>query len=218
MELWSGLQLDAFWAPRLPASRKGTAWLAVLRTLVAYRLIDPGSEWRLHRQWYANTAMADPLRSNLAHESPAKLWQFYRQLTEVEQAFKALKSDLAIRPIWHQKDEHIEAHLFVAFLGYCLQVSLKARLKTHAPGLTLLAALHELASMQMVDMLAPTTTNARRLILSRTREADADQRLLLAQLELQLPKQPSPRIAATAPLPLPVQAVLSCRPWRAEPQ
>lgn len=96
-------------------------------------------------------------------------------------------------------------------------MSLKARLKTHAPGLTLLAALHELAGMQKVDMLLPTT-NARRLILSRTSEADADQRLLLAQLELQLPKQPSPRIAATAPLPLPVQAVLSCRPWRAEPQ
>ena len=217
MELWSGLQLDAFWATRLPASRKGTAWLAVLRTLVAYRLIAPGSEWRLHRQWYANTAMADLLRSNLADESPAKLWQFYIQLTEVEQAFKALKSDLSIRPIWHQKDEHIEAHIFVAFLAYCLQVSLKARLKTHAPGLTLLAALHELASMQMVDMLLPTT-NARRLILSRTSEADADQRLLLAQLELQLPKQLSPRIAATAPLPLPVQAALPCGPWRAEPQ
>jgi hypothetical protein len=139
------------------------------------------------------------LRSNLAHESPAKLWQFYIQLTEVEQAFKELKSDLAVRPIWHQKDERIEAHIFVAFLAYCLQVSLKARLKTHAPGLTPRAALDKLAGIQMVDVHLPTT-DGRELTLTRYSEPDADQRLLLATLKLQLPKQPPPRIATCAPV------------------
>jgi transposase len=60
------------------------------------------------------------LRSNLCQEDPAKLWHFYIQLTQVEQAFKELKSDLSIRPIFHQKDERIEAHIFIAFVAYCL--------------------------------------------------------------------------------------------------
>lgn len=127
------------------------------------------------------------LRSNLERESPATLWQFYIQLTEVEQTFKELKSDLAVRPIWHQKDKRIEAHIFVAFLAYCLQVSMKARLKALAPGLTPRTVLEKLASLQMVDVHLPTT-DGRQLLLRRYTEPDADQRLLLAQLKLQLPK------------------------------
>jgi hypothetical protein len=137
------------------------------------------------------------LRSNLERESPAKLWQFYIQLTEVEQAFKELKSDLAVRPIWHQKDERIEAHIFVAFLAYCLQVSMKARLKALASGLTPRTVLEKLAGLQMVDVYLPTT-DGRQLLLRRYTEPDADQRLLLAQLKLQLPKQPPPRITASS--------------------
>jgi hypothetical protein len=125
----------------------------------------------------------------------------------VEQAFKELKSDLAIRPIWHQKDERIEAHIFLAFLAYCLQVSLKARLKAHAPGLTPRAVLDKLAGIQMVDVHLPTT-DGRQLILSRYSEPDADQRLLLAQLKLQLPRQSPPRIVATPHIPLPAHAAL----------
>lgn len=147
------------------------------------------------------------LRSNLAHESPARLWQFYIQLTEVEQAFKELKSDWAIRPIWHQKDERIEAHIFVAFLAYCLQVSLKARLKAYASGLTARSVLDKLAGIQMVDVHLPTT-DGRELLLSRYSEPDADQRLLLAHLQLILPKQPPPKIAPTSPRPVPAQATL----------
>lgn len=142
------------------------------------------------------------LRSNLAHEAPARLWQFYIQLTEVEQAFKELKSDLAVRPIWHQKDERIEAHIFVAFLAYCLQVTLKGRLKAHAPGLTPRTVLEKLAGIQMVDVHLPTT-DGRQLTLSRYSEPDADQRLLLAQLRLQLPRQPPPKIAAACPAQAP---------------
>ena len=138
------------------------------------------------------------LRSNLERESPARLWEFYIQLTEVEQAFKELKSDLALRPIWHQKDERIEAHIFVAFLAYCLQVSIKAKLKALAPGLTPRTVLEKLAGLQMVDVYLPTT-DGRQLLLRRYTEPDADQRLLLAQLKLQLPKQPPPRIAVSSP-------------------
>ena len=133
------------------------------------------------------------LRSNLTGEDPAALWRYYIQLTEIEQAFKELKSDLAIRPIYHQTDERIEAHIFVAFIAYCLQVTLKYRLKALAPGLTPRAALEKLAPMQMVDVRVPTT-DGRVLILSRHTQPDADQQLLLSQLKLTLPDQPPPRI------------------------
>ena len=133
------------------------------------------------------------LRSNLSGEDPAALWRYYIQLTEIEQAFKELKGDLAIRPIYHQNDERIEAHIFVAFLAYCLQVTLKYRLKSLAPGLTPRAALEKLAPMQMVDVRVPTT-DGRVLILPRYTQPDTDQQLLLSQLKLTLPEQPPPRI------------------------
>lgn len=133
------------------------------------------------------------LRSNLSGEDPAALWRYYIQLTEIEQAFKELKGDLAIRPIYHQTDERIEAHIFVAFLAYCLQVTLKYRLKSLAPGLTPRAALEKLAPMQMVDVRLPTT-DGRVLILPRYTQPDTDQQLLLSQLKLTLPDQPPPRI------------------------
>jgi len=61
LELWAQMGLDAFWRSRLPASRKETHWLNVLKTLTTYRLVDPGSEWRLHRDWFKSSAMADLL-------------------------------------------------------------------------------------------------------------------------------------------------------------
>lgn len=135
------------------------------------------------------------LRSNLSGEDPAKLWEYYIQLTEIEQAFKELKSDLSIRPIYHQRDDRIEAHIFVAFVSYCLQVTLKQRLRALAPGLTPRAALEKFAAMQMVDVHLPTTDN-RHLILSRYTEPEKDQKLLLQQLKLELPPQPPPRISS----------------------
>ena len=133
------------------------------------------------------------LRSNLTGEDPAALWRYYIQLTEIEQAFKELKSDLAIRPVHHQTDERIEAHIFVAFIAYCLQVTLKHRLKVLAPGLTPRAALEKFAPMQMVDVRVPTT-DGRVLILPRYTQPDTDQTLLLSRLKLTLPEQPPPRI------------------------
>ena len=140
------------------------------------------------------------LRSNLSGEDPAQLWQYYLQLVEVEQAFKELKGDLAIRPIYHQTDERIEAHIFVAFVAYCLQVTLKQRLRGLAPGLTPRAVLEKLSAIQMVDVHLPTT-DGRHLVLPRYTQPDGDQKLLLQQLKLRLPDQPPPRIAAEAVTP-----------------
>jgi len=139
------------------------------------------------------------LRSNLVGEDPAELWRYYIQLTEVEQAFKELKSDLAIRPIYHQSDERIEAHIFVAFLAYCLQVTLKQRLRALAPGLTPRAVIEELSGIQVVDVCVPTT-DGRRLQLSRYTQPEPEQQLLLQRLKWTLPAQPPPRILAGAPV------------------
>jgi len=137
------------------------------------------------------------LRSNLVAEEPAKLWQHYIQLTEIEQAFKELKSDLSIRPIYHQKDSRIEAHIFVAFQAYCLQVTLKQRLRVLAPGLTPRAVLEKFAALQMVDVHLPTT-DGRTLVLPRYTQPDKDQQILLSQLKLELPDQPPPKIYSQA--------------------
>ena len=137
------------------------------------------------------------LRTNLCGEQPAQLWQFYIQLVEVEAAFKNLKDDLQLRPIYHQLESRIEAHIFVAFLAYCLHVTLRARLKPLAPGLTPRAVLDKLAAIQMLDVHFPTT-DGRTLILSRYTELNADHKLLVKQLNLDLPSQPPPRITAPA--------------------
>jgi len=135
------------------------------------------------------------LRSNLPAEDPARLWQHYVQLTEIEAVFRALKSDLAIRPLYHQKDSRIEAHIFVSFLAYCLYITLGQRLRTLAPGLTPRAVLEKMSAIQMVDVWVPTT-DGRLLILPRYTQPEKDHQMLLHQLHLQLPSQPSPRIVA----------------------
>jgi len=147
------------------------------------------------------------LRSNLSDQDPQTLWEYYIQLTEIEQAFKELKTDLAIRPVYHQQDERIEAHIFVAFLAYCLQVTLKNRLRPLAPGLTPRAVLDTFAAMQMVDVYLPTT-DGRHLILSRYTEPERDQQILLQQLGLRLPPQPPPKVTANAILQVDSQMAL----------
>jgi transposase len=135
------------------------------------------------------------LRTNLGSHAPEQLWTFYIQLTEVEQAFKELKHDLAVRPIHHQNESRIEAHIFVAFLAYCLQVTLKARLRTRAGGITPREVLAKFKTMQMVDVRIPTT-DGRELVLSRYTQPEAEQRMLLEHLRLTLPQQPPPKITA----------------------
>jgi len=139
------------------------------------------------------------LRTNLCGRNPAELWQFYIQLTEVEAAFKNLKDDLSLRPIYHRLEARIEAHIFVAFMAYCLQITLRARLKPLAPGLTARAVLEKMAALQMLDVHLPTS-DGRTLILSRYTQPEADQKLLLEQLHLTLPPQPPPRISSAGNL------------------
>jgi transposase len=137
------------------------------------------------------------LRTNLCEREPAQLWQFYMLLVEVEAAFKTLKDDLGLRPIFHQLQDRIEAHIFVAFMAYCLHVTLRARLKALAPGLTPRAVLDKMAEVQMLDVHFPTT-DGRTLILSRYTEPTREQKMILHQLNLALPPQPPPRITAAS--------------------
>jgi len=138
--------------------------------------------------------------ANLAEEDPAKLWSHYLLLVAVEEAFKNLKGDLAIRPIFHQLEARIEAHVFIAFLAYCLQVTLARRLHALAPGLTPRSVLEKFAAVQMIDVHLPAT-DGRELILTRYTEPEPELSLLLKKLKLELPAQPPPKITASAPAP-----------------
>jgi transposase len=172
----------------------------------AWRLIDiempesSGSSFsfRLNRQKLRVVRRREGrylLRSNICGREPAELWQFYIQLVEIEAAFKNLKDDLVLRPIHHQLIHRIEAHIFIAFIAYCLHVTLRARLRRVAGGLTARAVLDKFATIQMLDVEFPTT-DGRTLILSRYTEPTIDHKLLLEQLNLTLPPQPPPRITA----------------------
>ncbi len=121
------------------------------------------------------------------------LWAWYTQLVHVEEAFKTLKSDLDLRPIHHQIESRVEAHIFVAFLAYCLAVTLRMKLNSAAPGLTPREVLRSLAAIQLVDVHIPTT-DGRELVMPRHTEPEAQQEMLLEKLNLTLPKQPPPRI------------------------
>jgi hypothetical protein len=135
------------------------------------------------------------LRTNLTESDPVKLWNYYLQLGQVEEAFRTLKSDLAIRPIFHQDQSRIEAHVFIAFLAYCLYVTLGRELKALAPGLAARSALEKFAAVQMVDVRIPTT-DGRELLLTRYTQPEPELELLLERLKLMLPAQPPPKISA----------------------
>jgi transposase len=135
------------------------------------------------------------LRTNLTESDPAKLWEYYIQLVAVEEAFKTLKGDLGIRPIFHQKENRIEAHIFIAFLAYCLHVTLGHRLKRLATGLTARSVLEKFCAVQMLDVHIPTT-DGRELTLTRYTQPEAELKLLLERLEIVLPPQPPPKISS----------------------
>jgi transposase len=149
------------------------------------------------------------LRSNLTAEDPAVLWTRYLQLTNIEAAFRSLKSDLGLRPIYHRRQDRVEAHIFIAFLAYCLQITLKNKLAIHAPGLTPTAVLDKLATIQMIDVRIPTC-DGRSLILPRSTQPAKDLQLLLEKLQSPLPTQPPPRI--TAPVPPPANGARPIQP------
>lgn len=174
--------------------------------IVMPELKDPSAKvtfsFRLNRQKLRHVRRREGrylLRTNLCGKEPAELWQFYIQLVEIEAAFKNLKDDLKLRPIHHQLQQRIEAHIFVAFLAYCLHVTLRARLRPLAAGLTPRSVLDKFAAIQMLDVKF-STTDGRTLILSRYTEPEPDHQLLLEQLKLTLPAQPPPRITAAGQL------------------
>jgi transposase len=178
-----------------------TAW-----RLVAMRVPNKEEEineqtfsWRLRKKKLRQVRRREGrylLRTNLAEEDPVKLWQYYTQLTQVEEAFKNLKGDLALRPLYHQKEDRIEAHIFVAFLAYCLHATLRRWLRDLSPGLTPRSVLEKFAAVQMIDVHLPTT-DGRHVILPRYTQPEKELQVLLHQLKLTLPEQPPPRITAS---------------------
>lgn len=152
-----------------------------------------------YRQWYRREGRY-LLRTNLTETDPKLLWQYYLQLVAIEAAFKDLKDDLQIRPIFHQKEERIQAHIFVAYLAYCLHVSLQAKLRQVAGGLTPRAMLEKFATMQMMDVFFPTQEAGKELLFRRYTQPEKDHQMLLSQLGWQLPEQPPPRISTKGEL------------------
>jgi transposase len=179
-------------------SQAPTAW-----RLVAVAVSKSGSSfsYRLDRNKLRQARRREGrylLRTNLTENDPAQLWSHYLQLVAVEEAFKNVKGDLAIRPIFHQHAERIEAHIFIAFLAYCLHVTLARRLHALAPGLTPRSVLEKFAAMQMIDVHIPTS-DGRELVLTRHTEPEAELKLLLDKLRLELPPQPPPKITTQLP-------------------
>jgi hypothetical protein len=133
------------------------------------------------------------LRTNITETAPDVIWQRYVLLTEIEAAFRCLKSDLAVRPVYHQLEQRVEAHIFVAFMAYCLMVTLRQKLRGYADGLTAQDVLDKLGSIVMIDVRIPTT-DGRILEMRRYSQPELEHRILLAKLKLNLPKQPPPKI------------------------
>jgi len=141
-------------------------------------------------------------RTNLQAGSAQELWSKYMQLTEAEAAFRALKSELSIRPLFHQKESRVKAHVLVAFLGYALWITLKHLLKRrptivpqpsangvdNAQTLSPMKALTLLSTLESADIVLPTT-DGREIRLRRITEPTAEQKSLLQQVGLSLPER-----------------------------
>jgi hypothetical protein len=173
------------------------------RAPAAWRLVDievdkqnPSFTFSLNRKKLRKVRRREGrylLRTNLTDNDPVQLWQYYVQLVAVEEAFRNLKGDLAIRPVFHKNESRIEAHIFIAFLAYCMQITLTRRLHALAPGLTARSALEKFAAVQMIDLHLPTT-DGREIRLTRYTHPEPELRLLIDRLKLNLPPQPPPRI------------------------
>jgi hypothetical protein len=145
-----------------------------------WNLIEDRRKWRDAREG------AYLLRTNIQEESAETLWKKYIQLTEAEAAFRALKSELSIRPIFHQVERRVKAHIMVAFLGYALWVTLKHLLKRNNSALSPARALAMLSTLHSADIILPTT-DGRKIRLRRVTTPDRDQQMLLHQLGIVLP-------------------------------
>jgi transposase len=152
--------------------------------------------YHLNRDAYRKMLLRDGmylLRTNLTETNPNIIWQRYILLTQVEAAFKSLKSDLAVRPMRHQLEHRVEAHIFVAVMGYCLMVTLRHKLRSCADGLTAQDVLDKLGSIMMIDVCIPTA-DGRILEMRRYSQPEVEHKIILDKLKMNLPKQPPPRI------------------------
>jgi len=178
-----------------------SAWRLV-KVEIAASESEPNFKFRLQKKKLRQVRRREGrylLRSNLTQQQPAQLWHLYIQLTQVEEAFKNLKGDLSLRPLFHKKEARIEAHIFVAFLAYCLHTTLRRWLRDLAPGLTPRSVLDKFRAVQMMDVHLPTT-DGREVVMSRYTQPENDLQLLLTQLKLQLPEQPPPKITQSGAL------------------
>jgi transposase len=140
------------------------------------------------QQWREAREGAYLPRTNLTADGAADLWKKYMQLTEVEAAFRTLKSELAIRPLFHQLERRVKAHVLVPFPRYALQVTLKHLLKRRASEYSPAEALKWLAEIHRVDIVLPTV-EGREIWLRRIAKFDARQQSILQQLQVQLPER-----------------------------
>jgi len=143
------------------------------------------------QQWLEAREGAYLLRTNLTADGAADLWKKYMQLTEVEAAFRTLKSELAIRPLFHQLERRVKAHVLVAFLGYALLVTLKHLLKRGGSEYSPANVLKRLAEVYSVDIVLPTL-EGREIWLRRISKLDDEQQKILFQLQLPLPERLEP--------------------------
>jgi len=160
------------------------------------RVTPENFSYSLNRDTYKKMILRDGmylLRTNLTEMNPDVIWKRYVLLTQVEAAFKSLKSDLAVRPVYHQLEHRVEAHIFVAFLAYCLMITLRQKLRYHAPGLTARDALDKLSAIMMIDVRIPTT-DGRILEMRRYSQPEVEQRIILDKLNVKLPEQPQPKV------------------------
>ncbi|MGH8647712.1 MAG: hypothetical protein ACREUP_00175, partial [Burkholderiales bacterium] len=150
------------------------------------------------QQWRRQREGSYLLRTNLQADTAEELWTKYMQLTEAEASFRALKSELSIRPLFHQLEPRVKAHVLVAFLGYALWVTLKHRLRArppappceadHSPALySPLQALSLLSTLQSADIVLPTT-DGHEIRLRRITEPTLQQQRLLERLGISLPR------------------------------
>lgn len=152
--------------------------------------------WDWEREKFQKRARAEGaylLRAHWTERDPAKLWQTYVQLTEAEAAFRTLKSAVKVRPIWHWTERRVEAHVLVAFLGYCLGVGLKKKAERSAPSLTPWQILDQLGRIALVEVWFELR-DGRRRCLPRITQPEPAQAVLLAQMNWSLPQQPPPRV------------------------
>jgi transposase len=152
--------------------------------------------WTWNRDSLRAAALRDGaylLRTNLTDRTPEALWKMYVQLTEVEAVFRALKTDLGIRPIWHWVEKRVESHVMVAFLGYCLWVCLKQKLKAVAPSLTPWQLLDQFGRILLVEVWFKLRSGGA-ICLPRITQPESAQAILLQQMGWSMPEQPPPKI------------------------